>query len=124
MTARPITLRDPSHSVLATAFVEQRGGVFAGQVDLTAMPTEWRQVFDSFEAIVNGQMFSLLDDIEDRIRSLPLTLEFENGRPVVIQDLQIFPTSGRISFTLVANQASTDELSPLDTAQSARVAGR
>jgi hypothetical protein len=73
-------------------------GNFAGQVDLSQMPASFRRLFDEYEAIVNGQMFSLLDAIEDRITAASVKVVFPEGREAAVQDLQVYPTTGRISF--------------------------
>ena len=51
--------------------------------------------------IVNGQMFSLLDEIEEQIGALRLKIRFATGYEVAIEDLQIYPTTKHISFLKV-----------------------
>jgi hypothetical protein len=52
------------------------------------------------EDIVNNQTFSLLDQIEEEIGAIPFVAVFEDGCESSIKDLQIFPKSGTLSFTV------------------------
>jgi hypothetical protein len=106
MTTKLITLLDPSGNVVARAQVGEEGGLFAGEVDLRHMPRALREKFDEYEEIVNGQMFSLLDEIEGQIAALGLRVVFPGGQESGIEDLQIYPTEQRLSFRL-KNPADT-----------------
>lgn len=93
-----------SHSdVFAIAQVSQRGDVFSGTIDLSSMPMAIRQTFQEFEEIVNGQMFSLLDEVQDRIENLLLRVRFDEGTDVALADLQVYPSTRRVSFKLAAS---------------------
>jgi hypothetical protein len=106
MTTKLITILDPSGNVVARAQVGEEGGRFAGEVDLRLMPRALREKFEEFEEIVNGQMFSFLDEIEEQIAALRLRVVFPGGQESGIEDLQIYPTEQRVSFRLV-NAADT-----------------
>jgi hypothetical protein len=89
---------DPSRRTLATARIAEKDGYFAGSVDLGAMPAELLRRFEAYEEIVNGQMFGLLDEIEEEIGALTLFAVFDDGQEFLVEDLQIYPSSGRVSF--------------------------
>ena len=97
---RFVQLIDPSRTVLATARVTDAGDHFGGQIDLRATPAPLRSLFDEFEGIVNGQLFAFLDEIQGRIESLPVKAIFEDGVEVCVHDLQVFPSTGDISFRI------------------------
>jgi hypothetical protein len=98
MQTRSVQLVDPSGAVLVTARVADEGGYFGGTVELGDTPAELRALFDEFEEVVNGQMFVFLDDIQARIGAHALRAVFEDGDEVPIKDLQVFPSTGDISF--------------------------
>ena len=92
-------------NVVATARVAGRDECFAGLIDLGLMPAQLRQKFEEYEELVNGQMFGLLDELEEQIAALPLKVIFEEGTEFAVADLQIFPDSGRVSFKLLPELA-------------------
>jgi hypothetical protein len=91
-----------SNHVVATAQVADNSGRFAGPIDLGLMPTDLLHQFEAYEEVVNGQMFSLLDEIEERINASQLKVAFEEGLETPVEDLQIYPRTGRVSFRLTA----------------------
>ena len=97
---------DQRGEVVATAVVCEREGRLTGTIDLAPMPTGLRQKFQEYEEIVRDQVFSLLDDIEQQIGAIPLTVLFDDGLEVPIQDLQIYPSARRVSFQ-VDSKSST-----------------
>lgn len=97
MNQHRIQIVEPGGRLLATAVVETRADRLMGAADLSDMPANWRRHFEEYERIVNGQIFSVLDDIEDQIRGLRLRVEFDDATAEV-EDLQLFPSTGRISF--------------------------
>ena len=56
------------------------------------MPSELRGLFEEFEEIVNGQMLSFLDEIQDKISVLQLKVQFDSGKEADIHDLQFYPS--------------------------------
>jgi hypothetical protein len=96
-----VKLIDPSRNVLAIGHVADEGNHFGGTLDLRDTPSSVRAIFDEFEEIVNGQMFSCLDEIQATIRELGITAAFDNGREVRAGNLQVFPSTGDFSFTVV-----------------------
>jgi hypothetical protein len=110
MNARTVKLIDSSRNVLATAQVADEGDHFGGTIDFRSMPASLRSLFDEFEEIVNGQMFSFLDEIQGKIGSLCVKVVFENGHEAPVKDLQVFPSTGEISFRLAEAPSPNGQL--------------
>ncbi len=106
MLLRNVKIIDQYRNVVATARVAERDGHFTGLSDLSLMPASLRQKFDEYEEVVNGQMFSLLDEIEEQIGALSLKVVFEEGVEFSVADLQIYPGGGRISFKILKEPAT------------------
>jgi hypothetical protein len=100
MDTRHVRLVDRSHAVLAVARVADEGGYFGGTIDLHSTPADLRALFEEFEEIVNGQMFVFLDEIQEKIGALPIRAVFDDGSEASIKDLQVFPSTGDVSFRL------------------------
>ena len=100
MNMRRVEFIDRSRAVLAVAQVADEGGSFGGTIDLHAAPAELRALFEDFEEIVNGQMFVFLDEIQGKIGALGISALFDDGLEADIKDLQVFPSTGDVSFRL------------------------
>lgn len=100
MRTQTVKLLDPSRKVVATAQIADEGAYHGGTIDLRETPAELRSLFEEFEEIVNGQMFGLLDDIQERIAARSLEAVFATGQEVQVKDLQVFPSTGEVSFCL------------------------
>ena len=100
MVTRTVKLIDPARNVVATAQVADEGAYYGGTIDLGDTPPSLRALFEEFEEIVNGQMFAFLDDIQERIGAILLKAVFDTGQEVQIKDLQVFPSTGDVSFKL------------------------
>jgi hypothetical protein len=100
MTGKAAQLIDPFRTVLATAHVTEEGTHFRGTIDLAMMPESLRRLFVELEEIVNGQEFSVLDEIQDKIAAASLRVVFDDGTEAFVKDLQIYPSSGDLSFKL------------------------
>ncbi len=98
MPHRSVTILDGERNPVATADVEFQEGHYSGSVNVDRMPEPLRQLFEEYEEIVNGQIFSLLDQVEDRIGAIPLSVVFDDGHASRAKDLQILPKGGTISF--------------------------
>ena len=98
MPHRVVTLLDEDRMPIATADVDDKQGRCSGTVDVNHMPESLRRLFEEYEEIVSNQIFGLLDQIEDRINSIPLLVVFDDGVEARARDVQIFPRSGTISF--------------------------
>jgi hypothetical protein len=98
MHTRTVKFLDKERKIVATAQVSEQEGRFSGSIDLSCMPENLRKTFETYEEIANGQIFSLLDEVEDEINALEFTAIFESGCKAVVSDLQIYPSSARVSF--------------------------
>lgn len=109
MRTQLVRLLDADRQCVGIANVVEEKGTYSGTVDLSPMPVEMRGVFEKFESLVNGQVFSLLDEIEQAIDDLHLCASFDNGNELSLDQLQVYPREGRIRFRtigLVATRAS------------------
>src|SRR5437870_1029764 len=107
MKTKTVKIIDPCGKVVATAQVAKRGDRFAGLIDLGPMPVSLRRQFEAYEEIVNGQVFSLLDEIEEQIGAFGLKAAFEDSSEAVVADLQVYPSTGRVSFKVVKEPAQS-----------------
>jgi hypothetical protein len=103
---------DSSRKANATARVSERDGRFVGEIDLEKMPDELLATFEEYERLVNGQMFSLLDHVEEQIDSRQIEVLLESGQEIAIEDLQVYPRSGRVSFRPKAPAIPPSDLGP------------
>ena len=101
MTARTVKFVDPDRNVLAVAHVADEGDHYGGTIDLRETPAALHALFDEFEEVVNGQMFSFLDQIQEKMTRLSLRAVFDSGVEVDVKDLQVFPSTGDVSFKVV-----------------------
>lgn len=121
MADTPVTLVDHSGNAVATARVSPRGdGIYVGSVDLGPMPPALRRSFEEFEELVNGQVFSLLDEVVESLGRNPLRVVFAEGHEARAEDLQIFPRTGRLSFRVSTDARPTP--SPLTASRPSRPA--
>lgn len=93
-----VTIFDSSKNIVASGVVVLQGDSYSGSIRVDQMPESVRQLFEEYEEIVNGQMFSLLDRIEDQINAMRFAVVFEGGRELLVEDIQIFPKAGTLSF--------------------------
>jgi hypothetical protein len=98
MTQRPLYLTDASGARLAALAVSAVGDRFEGTIQADQLPDDLRRLFAEFEEVVEGQMFSFLDQVEDRIRAARLRVVWEDGASTPVSDLQVYPSSGAVSF--------------------------
>lgn len=101
MTNQSVRLIDQSREVIATAEVTDEGDYYGGTIDLRLTPVSLRALFDEFEEVVNGQMFVFLDEIQAKIGAMPIKAAFADGSEDSVRDLQVFPSTGDVSFRLV-----------------------
>ncbi len=74
------------------------GTHYEGTISLDHTPPELKRLFEEYEEIVEGQMFSLLDSIEEKISVIHLKVSFENRTEAYVEDLQVFPSTEAVSF--------------------------
>ena len=89
-----VTIVDREGKAVATGEVERRGDRYVGTADVGRMPGPIRELFEGYEEIVDGQMFGLLDGIEEQVGGLRLAAVFKGGGRADVEDLQIFPGAG------------------------------
>jgi hypothetical protein len=65
------------------------------------MPVPLRRLFEEYEEIVNSQTFSLLDEVEEKIENLHLKVAFEDGYEAALADVQIYPSTNKVSFQVI-----------------------
>ena len=104
-----VQLIDNNRDVVAVAEVTDEHGLYSGSINLGAMPPALRAKFEEFEEIVNGQIFSLLDQIEDEINQLGLKVVFNGSPAEAMTDLQIYPRGEVMSFRLKATRATESQ---------------
>ena len=120
MISQRVTLIDQGRQVVATAQVAEQDGTFAGRINLSSMPVSLRRLFEEYEEIVNTHTFSLLDEIEEKIETLHLKAVFEDGHEAALADVQIYPSTHKVSFQVLKRvvfspwQHLTTERTPQD----------
>jgi hypothetical protein len=97
MTPRPIDLLDQGKKV-ARLNVTHTGTYYEGMISLEDTPPELKHLFAEYEEIVESQMFSLLDGIEEKMGLFAFKVSFDDGTEAYVDDLQVFPSTGAVSF--------------------------
>jgi hypothetical protein len=105
MMTHRMTLIGASGNVLASAQVADEGAHFGGTIDLGSTPPALRALFDEFEEAVNDQMFACADEIQVKIGFYGIRARFDDGLEAEVKDLQVFPSTGDVSFKLVGSLA-------------------
>ena len=106
MLPRTARLLDPANKLVAVMTVTEEGDHFGGTIDLASAPPAVRAVFDEYEEVVNGQMFSFLDEVQAKVAGLKLSAAFSEGFSGPVADLQVYPSTGEVSFKLAAVPAA------------------
>jgi hypothetical protein len=106
MISQRVTLIAQGQQVVATAQVAEQNGAFIGRIDLRLMPMPLQQLFEEYEEIVTTHMFSLLDAIEEQIETLHLKGVFEDGHEATLTNVQIYPSTKKVSFQVVKSASS------------------
>jgi len=107
MNSQHVRLVDRSRNVWAEAQIVEQDDHFGGIVDLRATPGPILTLFEEFEEVVNGQMFVFLDEIQGKIDSFSFRVIFNDGVEASVKDLQVFPSSGELSFRLADLPSTT-----------------
>jgi hypothetical protein len=100
MTDQPMYLVDQSSKRVAVLHVAPTGDRYRGTIWLDATPAQLKHLFEEFEENVEGQMFSLADEVEEQIGMIPLRVVFANGTEAYVEDLQVYPSTQRVSFKI------------------------
>jgi hypothetical protein len=100
MSNRPLYLIDNSSLPVATLDVTSVADHFEGTISLDSTPQSLIKLFAELEELVEGQVLSLLDEVEQRICALQMRVRFENGSVANVCDLQIYPSTNSVSFKI------------------------
>jgi hypothetical protein len=106
MNSQRVTLIDQGRQVVATAQVTEQDSTFTGWIDLRPMPVSLQRLFEEYEEIVKTHMFSLLDAIEEQIETFHLQGVFEDGHEATLTNVQIYPSTKKVSFQVVKGVVS------------------
>lgn len=98
MNAAPSYLLDQTSSRVAALQVSQNGDFFTGTISLEATPPGLLALFRRFEELVEGQVFPLADEVEEAIGLYQLRVLFDDGTEAAAEDLEVYPTQGRVAF--------------------------
>lgn len=93
-----VKLIDATGRIVATAHVQDKGAYFGGTVDVSQTPNALLDLFREFEEIVNGQVLSLVDEMQDKFEAYGIRALFPDNVEVCITDLQVYPAGGTMSF--------------------------
>lgn len=102
-----VKLIDQSRTIVAAAQMADQGGYYGGTIDLASTPPELRALFDEFEEAVNDQIFPYADEIQGKIDTFGIRARFGDGFETEVKDLQVFPSTGDVSFRLAGALAHT-----------------
>ena len=91
-------LLGPTSARVAVLDVTLVGDLFSGTICLDATPPELEHHCQEFEEMVEGQVFEVADEIEEKIGKLRLRVAFANGPEADVSDLQVYPSTKRVSF--------------------------
>ena len=100
MSLQTVRLIDPSRNLVAVAAVAGAADRLEGTIDLGGTPPAARAVFEEFEEVVSGQMFSFLDEVEAKVAALGLSAVFPDGSVAPVTRLQVYPGTGDVSFAV------------------------
>jgi hypothetical protein len=98
-------LIDNSRTMIAAVQMANEHSHYGGTINLASTPPALRALFDEFDEAVNDQIFSWADEIQDKISSFGIKAVFDDGFEADVTDLQVFPSTGAVSFKLVGSPA-------------------
>lgn len=103
-------LIDSQKNILAKITVSKiDGNLYIGTITDDYLPDNIRQTFLRYQEIINGQMFSLLDDIETEISRFGLAVSQPDSlKPLKIFDLQMM-SDGKISFRVSKTESAVEQ---------------
>jgi hypothetical protein len=105
MSALPIALLDHDSTAIAGLNVQWNGERYRGTIALDDTPLAIRDLFGEFETTVEGRLFALVDEVEDRIAALALKVVDADGVEFPVEDLQVYPSTRKVSFRTRQNSA-------------------
>jgi hypothetical protein len=112
MNLKTIRLIGGVGRLLAVTRVVDKGGYYVGTVDLNATPADVRALFELFDELVNTQQFTNADEVESKIDALSIRAIFEDGGATSTADLQVYPSTGDVSFKVAAVPSVNGAVAP------------
>lgn len=91
-------LVDAQGNLIGEVRVSVEEGLGSGEIDLSGTAPSIVSIFTRFEEVVNGQMLSVLDDVETEIRKLGARFLSAEGQALPVGDLQVYPALRVVSF--------------------------
>jgi hypothetical protein len=101
MLVKLVKIVDLTQNIVAIAEVQSQGNYYSGSVNVDRMPQPLLSQFEEYESLINDQVFSLLDQIEEKIDVNSFAVIFDENTKCYIEDLQILPSSRMISFKVL-----------------------
>ena len=98
MTPQRMYLMGPSSTRIAALDVALTDDRYCGTICLDETPAYIKSLFDEFEEMVEAQVFSVADEIEEKIAAISLKVAFANGTEAYAEDLEVYPSTKRVSF--------------------------
>jgi hypothetical protein len=98
MSKQSVSLIDKTGAKVATLEVAPDRDCYRGTICLDVTPPELQQLFAEFEECVEGQMFAHADEVEAKIAAIPLRVVFPNSDEAEVVELQVYPSTKRVSF--------------------------
>jgi hypothetical protein len=97
---RSVVLVDSSGTLVCRGHVTQEpDGLWHGRLETLA--PQHLELFGRFEELIDGQVFSLLDDVMEEVERLQLRAQLAGNLSVrALVDVQIFPSIQLFSFRL------------------------
>ena len=108
MSRQGVRIIDNAGDLVASATVIDEGSHFGGEVDLGSIPGALMALFREFEGAVNDQTFGVADEIQVRLARVGLRAVLGDAPAVCVDDLQVYPSTGDISFKLPCPPALAD----------------
>jgi hypothetical protein len=91
-------LVDAQGNLIGMVRVSAEGGLWSGEIDLSSSAPSMVSLFTRLEELVNGQMLSLVDDVETEISQLGAQFLVADKEALPVEDLQIYPAQHEVSF--------------------------
>ncbi len=94
-------LCDAQGRLIGVVRVSNEHGLWSGEIDLAGVAPALVSLFTRYEELVNGQMLSLVEEIEVEISQIEARLFVSGERQgIPVSDLQIYPSQRDVSFRL------------------------
>lgn len=84
--------------VVGRVCVNYSSNLYSGTINLLGVPRDTVVLFEEYEMLVNGQVLTLIDDLDYRIEQMKIVFVSEGNVPIRVLDLQVYPSVGRVSF--------------------------